>query len=88
MPELVKTTVDIKVEALYGHSGSTLVGSLVADALREFIAARPTTATGKFESKAGLDVTWTTRHEAVDENGKSLLSIAPMAQAVNDAVTA
>ncbi len=88
MTQLVKTTVDIKVEALYGHSGSTLVGSLVVDALREFIAAKPTSPAGKFESKGGLDVTWQTRHEECDDNGQSLLAVKPAAQAVHDAVVA
>ena len=83
---LIKTTVDIKVEVLRGDDSP--VAPLVVQALQEFIKAAPATAEGKFETKAGLDVSWSVRHEPADETGRSLLVASPAAQAVRKAVTA
>ena len=61
--DVVKTTVDLKVEvaAVAGLN----VGHLVVNALQEFIAAMPTASEGKFETKAGLDVSWRVVSERV-----------------------
>lgn len=67
-PPKRRLTVDIKVEA--EAIGDTPLGHLVVEALREFITANPKTMTGKFESTAGLDVSWTVRNEYFNAAGE------------------
>lgn len=68
-PELVRQlTVDIRIEARAADDSP--LAPLVIEALREFIEASPDTASGKFESKAGLDISWSVRNEYVNAAGE------------------
>jgi hypothetical protein len=68
-PDLMRhLTVDIKVEARCADD--SLLAPLVIQALQEFIAANPAEMQGKFESAAGLDVSWTVRNEYRDAAGE------------------
>jgi hypothetical protein len=66
---LRKLTVHIMVEAQAADDSP--LAPLVVEALQEFIAAtgRDSPKSGKFESKAGLDVTWATKNEYYDDLG-------------------
>lgn len=87
---LRKLTVHICVEAQAADESP--LAPLVAAALQEFIDSTTphSKATGKFESKAGLDVTWATKNEYFDDKGNPLdpqTRKRPIAAAVNDAVS-
>jgi hypothetical protein len=64
-----RLTVDVRIEA--EAADDSPLGSLVAEALQEFIEHQPGQSgmSGKFESKAGLDVTWSARNEFFDAAG-------------------
>jgi hypothetical protein len=68
-PDLMRhLTVDIKVEARCADD--SLLAPLVIEALREFIAASPAELQGKFESTAGLDVSWSVHNQYFDAAGR------------------
>lgn len=60
-PVVRELTVTITVKARVADDSP--LAPLVVEALREFIAKCPETATGVFESKAGLDVSWDVKDE-------------------------
>ena len=88
---LRKLAVHILVEAQAADDSP--LAPLVAKALQEFIDSTTpqSKATGKFESKDGLDVTWATKNEYFDDLGH-LVNVEefkrPLATAVNDALAA
>lgn len=82
--KLRRLTVDIRVTA--ETIDDSPLADLVTAALREFIELNPETPSGKFESKAGLDVTWRALNRfyekgefvgavGVNEHGKAVYSI-------------
>jgi len=87
---LRKLAVHILVEA--EASDDSPLAPLVVKALEEFIAKTgpKSPATGKFESKDGLDVTWATKNEYFDDQGNPMDPPVkrPIATAVNDALHA
>ena len=64
-----RLTVDIKVEA--ESADDSYLAPLVVEALQEFMQHQADCAAmaGKFESRAGLDVTWSARNEYFDAAG-------------------
>jgi len=82
---LRKLTVHIMVEAQAADDSP--LAPLVVEALQEFIAATGpgSPRSGKFESKAGLDVSWASRNEYFDDLGHAV-HIDEMPAAVNDAL--
>lgn len=82
---LRKLTIDIRVEAQAADDSA--LAPLVVEALQEFIEATNSHSkmAGKFESRAGLDVTWAARNEYFDEQGAPMPR--PLAEAVAGAVT-
>jgi hypothetical protein len=88
---LRKLAVHILVEA--EAADDSPLAPLVVKALEEFIAKTgpKSPATGKFESKDGLDVTWATKNEYFDDLGNLVNAEVfkrPIAEAVNDALSA
>lgn len=84
---LRKLTIDIKIEAQAADDSP--LAPLVTEALQEFIdqTTPQSKMHGKFESKAGLDVTWSARNEYFDDLGNPVhIDPRPSAEAVNDAL--
>lgn len=84
---LRKLTIDIKVEAQAADDSP--LAPLVTEALQEFIDATTehSSMQGKFESKAGLDISWSARNEYFDDLGNLVhIDQKPVAQAVGEAL--
>lgn len=83
---LRKLTIDIKVEAQAADDSP--LAPLVTAALQEFIdqTTQHSAMSGKFESKEGLDVTWSARNEYFDDLGNPVHIEQPVAGAVREAL--
>ena len=86
---LRKLEVHVLVEAQAADDSP--LAPLVAKALQEFIdqTTPHSKASGKFESKDGLDVTWATKNEYYGDDGLRIKPEEfkrPIAAAVNDAL--
>lgn len=70
-PYLRRLTVDLRIEAQ--AADNSFLAPLVVEALQEFVArGSEELVGGKFESKAGLDVTWVVTNEHF-ENGQRVV---------------
>lgn len=65
--DILQTTVDIKIEVR--ALAQVPIAPLIVQALEAFMKASPEATAGKFETKAGADITWTVNHMPVDEDG-------------------
>lgn len=83
---LRKLTIDIKVEAQAADDSP--LAPLVTAALQEFIdqTTEQSAMHGKFESKEGLDITWSARNEYFDDLGHPVHIQQPVAAAVGEAL--
>ena len=62
-PEVRELTVTITIKARVADDSP--LAPLVVAALQELIKREPDTETGEFETKAGLDVSWTVKNEVM-----------------------
>lgn len=84
---LRKLIIDIKVEAQ--ASDDSPLAPLVTAALQEFIdqTTEHSAMQGKFESKEGLDITWSARNEYFDDLGNQVhVDPKPVSAAVSEAL--